>query len=147
MFQGQVRTAVDHKGRTSVPSRFRDALLDPSDRSFVLGASLDPCLVAFSAPAWREFGAKLSALPDHDVNGRAARRWYLGGAFVVSLDGQGRILVPPTLRAWAGVRREVLWVGVGDHVEIWDPGRWNEAVGRFLADPGAVAAALASRGL
>jgi len=147
MFQGQVRTAIDHKGRTSVPSRFRDGLLEPSDRTFVLGASLDPCLVAFAAPTWREFCAKLAALPDHDANGRAARRWYLGGAFVLSLDGQGRVLVPPALRSWAAIRREAIWVGVGDHVEIWDPDRWNETVQKFLTDPGAVSTALANKGL
>lgn len=147
MFEGQLRTAVDHKGRTSVPSRFRDALVDRTDGTFVLAAALDPCLVALTTIAWREYGAKLAQLAEHDANARAARRWYLGGAFTMTLDRQGRILVPPALREWAGVVREVVWAGVGQRIEVWDPERLAEWNRRFRAEAADVAAWLAGKGL
>ncbi|NMC69870.1 MAG: division/cell wall cluster transcriptional repressor MraZ [Myxococcales bacterium] len=148
MFHGQVRTSVDHKGRTSVPSNFRTELTDAADRSFALAMSLDPCLVAYPAARWREFGERLAgSAAEHDATARAARRWYLGGAFTLTLDGHGRVLLPPALRDWAGVGKEVIWVGVGDHLEVWDPVRFSETQRRVLDDPAAVAKALADKGL
>jgi MraZ protein len=148
MFHGQIRTSVDHKGRTSVPSNFRAELADAVEHTFAVAMSLDPCLVAYPAARWREFGERLAGMAaEHDAAARTARRWYLGGAFTLTLDGHGRILVPPALRSWASVSREVIWVGVGDHLEIWDPERFAEAQRRVLADPAAVAKALADKGL
>lgn len=147
MFEGQLRTSVDHKGRTSVPSRFRSELTDPSDGTFILGASLDPCLVAFAAASWRQYATKLAELVEHDANAREARRWYLGNSFTVSLDGHGRILVPPALREWAGVQREVAWVGVGERLEIWDPARLGAWSQEFRSKVAGVAAWLAGKGL
>jgi MraZ protein len=148
MFHGQVRTSVDHKGRTSVPSNFRAELTDAADRGFALAMSLDPCLVAYPAARWREFGERLAgSAAEHDPTARAARRWYLGGAFALTLDGHGRVLLPPALREWAGVGKEVIWVGVGDHLEVWDPVRFSEVQRKVLDDPAAVAKALADKGL
>ncbi|MBI5500874.1 MAG: division/cell wall cluster transcriptional repressor MraZ [Deltaproteobacteria bacterium] len=148
MFHGQVRTSVDHKGRTSVPSNFRSELTDTDERGFAVAQSLDPCLVAYPTARWRDFGQRLAAMAaEHDPAARMARRWYLGGTFALAVDGQGRVLLPPALRAWAGVGKEVVWVGVGDHLEIWDPERFSEVQRTVLTDPAAVAKALAEKGL
>ncbi len=148
MFHGQIRTSVDHKGRASVPSNFRAELTDGKDRSFTVAMSLDPCLIAYPVGRWRDFGERLAGMAaEHDAAARSARRWYLGGAFALTLDGHGRVLLPPALREWAGVGKEVVWVGVGDHLEIWDPPRFAEAQRQVLKDPGALAKALADKGL
>jgi MraZ protein len=148
MFHGQVRTSVDHKGRTSVPSNYRAELIESAEAGFMVAMSLDPCLVAYPAARWREFGQRLAGMAaEHDAAARTARRWYLGGTFTLTLDGHGRVLLPPALREWGGVGKEVVWVGVGDHLEVWDPERFAAAQRRVLADPEAVAKALADKGL
>jgi MraZ protein len=148
MFHGQIRTSVDHKGRTSVPSNFRAELTEGADRSFTVAMSLDPCLVAYAVNRWRDFGGRLAGMAaEHDPAARSARRWYLGGAFALTLDGHGRVLLPPALREWAGVGKEVTWVGVGDHLEIWDPARFAESQQAVVKDPSALAKALADKGL
>ncbi|MDI7270060.1 MAG: division/cell wall cluster transcriptional repressor MraZ [Myxococcota bacterium] len=147
MFEGQNRTSIDHKGRTSVPSRIRQELVDPQDGTFILAASFDPCLEAFPAAAWRRHVEKLVSLPEHDAKARGAQRWYLGGAFTMGLDGHGRILVPPALREYAGVQREVVWVGVGGRLEIWEPDRLEKWSRQFRAESSDVAAWLAGKGL
>jgi MraZ protein len=126
----------------------RSELVDAAENGFVLATSLDPCLVAYPAARWREFGQKLAAMAsEHDPAARLARRWYLGGAFTLLMDGHGRVLLPAPLREWAGIGKDVVWVGVGDHVEVWDPARLAESDRKVLADPAALAAALANKGL
>jgi MraZ protein len=148
MFHGQIRTSVDHKGRTSVPSNFRAELTDAADPGFTVAMSLDPCLVVYPASRWREFGQRLAAMAaEHDAAARTARRWYLGGAFTLVLDGHGRVLLPQALREWAGLEKEVVWVGVGEHLELWEPARLADTQRKVLADPAAVAKALADKGL
>ncbi len=122
-------------------------MIDIEDGTFVLAASLDPCLMASAAASWRRYTEKLTALAEHDPNAREARRWYLGNSFTVSLDGHGRILVPPALREWAGVQREVTWVGVGERLELWDPERLAAWSQEFRSKVAGVAAWLAGKGL
>jgi MraZ protein len=127
---------------------FRSELVDGPSGAFVLATSLDRCLIAYPIETWKEFGGRLAGVAaEHDGVVRAARRWYLGGAFTLTTDSHGRCLLPAPLREWAGVARELVWVGVGDHLEAWDPQRLEESRREVLRDPAALAAALAGKGL
>lgn len=151
MWQGQHEHAIDAKGRTSVPARFREALAAEAQEGlgerFVLTSALDPCLVAYPLAEWRAFEEKLSKLPRFDPHVVKLRRLYVSAAVEVQLDSQGRILVPPSLRAHAGLEKDVLWAGMGRWAELWSKERWTRAIETTEDERAALAAKLGELGL
>jgi MraZ protein len=124
MFRGRYEHTIDAKGRTSVPARYRDALGAAGDRRVVLTSALDPCLVAYTPMEWIAFEERLGRLPQFDRAVQKLRRIYVSGAVECDIDDVGRILVPPTLREHAGLKKEVLWAGAGRYAELWDKDEW-----------------------
>ncbi len=126
MFRGQFLHSVDQKGRVSLPSRFRDALA--GDNRVVLAPwPFEPCLQLHPLPAWEEFEAKIAALPRMDRAINQFRRLHISRALDMELDGSGRVRVAPELREHAGLSQEVLWVGMGTHVELWSKHHYDAA--------------------
>jgi MraZ protein len=125
MFRGQFEHAIDGKGRTSLPVRYRDVLAASSDLRLVITPALfDPCLKVYPMRAWEELEAKISALPEFDPNAVFLRRRFLSAAVECELDKQGRVLIPPALRDYAALEKEVLWAGMGRTAELWSRERW-----------------------
>ncbi len=120
MFRGRYEHTIDAKGRTSVPARYRDVLAAAGERRIVLTTALDPCLAAYSLPEWAAFEERLSRLPELDRAVKRLKRIYVSGAVECEIDDVGRILVPPTLREHAGLKKDVLWAGSGRYAELWD---------------------------
>lgn len=148
MWQGQYEHAIDAKGRTSVPARFREALAAENDgEGFVLTAGLEPCLVAYPLSEWRAFEEKLSKLPRFDPHVVKLRRIYVSAAVEVSVDSQGRVLVPPSLRGHARLEKDVVWAGMGRYAELWAKERWVEATTTTEDERRALAGKLAELGL
>jgi MraZ protein len=128
MFRGHFEHAIDAKGRTSIPSRFREVLGASSDlRLVVTPALFDPCLHVHPMRAWEELEAKIAGLPQFDPNVVAFRRRYVSAAVECEIDKQGRILIPPALREHAGLVKDVLWAGMGPTAELWARERWKAA--------------------
>ena len=119
MFRGRYEHAMDGKGRTSIPSRFREVLAGLGEGRLVLTSGLDPCVVAYPMAEWLAFEERLSALPQFDPTVATLRRIVVSGAVECELDKVGRVLVPASLRDHAGLRREALWAGMGKHFELW----------------------------
>ena len=146
MFRGRYETIVDAKGRTSLPARFRDVLTASDDKRMVVTTGLEPCLVAYPYSEWNAFEERLASRSTFDPDVIRIKRLYVASAVECPVDSHGRILIPPTLRDYAGIAREVVWSGMVDFVEIWDQGRWKKAfsearknatgLGRALADLG-----------
>jgi MraZ protein len=126
VFRGRYEHAIDGKGRTSLPSRFREVLGALGDERLVITTGLDPCLVAYPWTEWLAFEDRLSRLPQFDPQVTMLRRIYVSGAIEVEPDKNGRILIPQSLREHAGLDREALWAGMGRHVELWSKGRFGE---------------------
>jgi MraZ protein len=127
MFRGQFDHAIDAKGRTSLPARFRDVLVATGDLRIVLTPSpFDPCLDVFPIKAWEEFEAKIAALPQFEPNVIRLRRLYVSAAVECEIDKQGRVLVPNSLREHAGLTKDVLWAGMGRKAELWSREKWAE---------------------
>jgi MraZ protein len=120
MFRGRYEHTIDAKGRTSVPARYRDVLAASGDRRIVLTTALDPCLAAYTLAEWAAFEERLGKLPELDRAVKRLKRIYLSGAIECEIDDVGRILVPPTLREHAGLKKDVLWAGSGRYAELWD---------------------------
>lgn len=133
VFRGQYEHAIDGKGRTSVPSRFREVLEGQS--RLVITTGLEPCLVAYPMTEWTLFEERLSALPRFDPSVAMIRRIYVSGAVEVEVDKLGRVLIPAALRDYAGLARNALWAGMGKHLELWAKERFDELRASVLADP------------
>lgn len=125
MFRGRYEHTIDAKGRTSLPARYRDALAAMGERRIVLTSALDPCLAALTMPEWTAFEEKLAKAPQFDRAVQRLRRIYVSGAVECEIDDSGRILIPPTLREYAGLTKEVMWAGVGKSAELWDKEAWR----------------------
>ncbi|MFO0692622.1 MAG: division/cell wall cluster transcriptional repressor MraZ [Polyangiales bacterium] len=134
MLRGRYEHAVDEKGRTSVPSRFRDVMTANGDTHVVLTTGLEPCLVAYPMREWLAFEERLAKLPQFDANVAMLRRIYVSGAVECELDKHGRILVPANLRKHANLGREALWAGMGRHAEIWAVDRFDAMRDAALED-------------
>lgn len=122
MFMGEYNHAIDTKGRLIIPSKFRDEL----GEEFVVTRGLDGCLFVFPNDAWQEFENKLRTLPLTNKGARQFSRFFVAGAALCELDKQGRILLPATLREFAGLDKDVVLTGMMDRIEIWSKDRWSE---------------------
>ena len=105
----------------AVPARHRDALAALSGNQLTLTQHPVGCLLVFPRPAWEEFRAKLLSLP---MEADGWRRFFVGSAADVEVDSAFRVLVPPELRAMAGLDKDVLLMGMGQRLELWDPARY-----------------------
>ncbi|MCR4891306.1 MAG: division/cell wall cluster transcriptional repressor MraZ [Lachnospiraceae bacterium] len=126
MFMGEYSHTIDAKGRLIIPAKFREGL----GEQFVVTRGFDGCLFAYDMEKWGDMTEKLKLLPPLKRETRRLIRFFLAGAAEVEYDKQGRILLPQPLRAHADLTKEVVLVGAGDRVEIWDQNRWqNEEMG------------------
>jgi MraZ protein len=126
MFLGRHAHNLDEKGRLAIPARFRDLLAD----GLVLTRGIDQCIAAYPRAAWDRLAEQVNALSMADRDARQFRRMVFAEAADVALDRQGRIMVPPELRRYAGIERETVIVGVHTSIEIWSPARWDEVSGQ-----------------
>lgn len=120
MLIGEFQHNMDLKGRVTMPSKFRE---DLGDR-FYVSKGLDGCLFVQSAEQWKKLVQKITAIPIS--KGRGIQRHFFSGATEVEPDKQGRILIPQSLREYAGLDKDVTVIGGANRAEIWDTGRWNE---------------------
>lgn len=126
MFRGQFQHSIDAKGRTSLPARFRDSLDSCGDPRFVLTSGLfDPCLHLFPLKAWEELEEKIAQLPSLDPHVVRFRRLYVSAACECEADKAGRVLIPNHLREKADLKKDVLWAGMGRHLELWSQAAWD----------------------
>jgi MraZ protein len=95
---------------------------------------LDGCLVAYPLREWAAFEEKLMGLPQFDKAVRQLRRIYFSSAVECDVDNVGRLLIPQTLRNHAELRRDVLWTGMGPHLELWDKDRYATMREKILSD-------------
>src|SRR5262245_8725629 len=126
MFRGRYEHTIDAKGRTSLPARYREVLTSIGERRVIVTSSLDPCLVAYAVCEWTAFEERLAKLPQFDRAVQKLKRIYVSGAVECDVDDSGRILVPPTLRDYAGLKKDVLWAGNGKYAELWDLDVWRK---------------------
>jgi MraZ protein len=123
MFQGASSITLDGKGRLSVPTRHREVLTANAQGRVTLTKHPHGCLMLFARPEWEHFRGRIAALP---MQAQWWKRIFLGNAQDVELDGTGRVLIAPELRAAAGLQREVVLLGMGNHFEVWDAARYAE---------------------
>jgi MraZ protein len=127
MFMGEYLHSVDEKNRVSVPAKYREQL----GASFVVTKGLDGCLFVYPKEEWEVFEQKLKALPLTNQGARQFVRFFFAGAVECSPDKQGRILIPQTLKVYSEIERDIVFIGMGNRIEMWSKHKWdtyNEAV-------------------
>lgn len=115
-FSGITALSLDAKGRMTIPARHRDALVAQSKGALALVESDDGCLMLMAQSLWEQKTASFSETDSDNER----RRFWLGLSDTPEMDSQGRVLINPVLREGAGIQRDVVLLGVGQHFEIWD---------------------------
>ncbi len=121
MFLGEYQHSVDDKGRLVMPSKFRDRL----EKGCVVTKGQEHCLYVFPIDRWEIEVERVNRLPRTNRRNRDYARSFFGGASDQSLDKQGRIQLPPTLRAFADLGKDVVVLGVADRLEVWNIEEWE----------------------
>jgi MraZ protein len=121
MLIGEYIHTIDEKNRLSFPVKFRKEM----GKSVVVTPGLDRCLFVFTTKEWVTIAEKLANSSMLQADTRSFNRYLLGGATEVSVDAQGRMLVPDFLKERAGIKGKVAIVGVHSRVELWDESTWK----------------------
>ena len=124
MFRGSSFHTIDPKGRIIIPARFRDVLKAGGGDSVVV-SRMDECVVAYTLEGWSEIEKKVLSMATKNDLMRRFRRVFIGGACELQCDKQGRILIPPPLRQYANLEKEIAMIGVLDHFEITSREKWD----------------------
>lgn len=121
MLIGEYEHSLDAKGRLIMPAKIREDI----GEKFIITKGLDGCLFGFSQNEWSNFEEKLKTLPLTNKNARDFVRFFLSGAIECEIDKQGRFLIAGNLREYANMEKEVVIIGVGTRIEIWNRDKWK----------------------
>lgn len=136
MFQGRFIHTMDSKGRLSIPQEFRMALQGKSkSKSKAPTLTVRPdCLALYPAERWASIKGDLEAAPSIDPDAEALTLFLMSNAHTCPIDGPGRITVPPHLRQYAGLEREVTVAGVGSYIQLWNTARYDDEINKVRSD-------------
>jgi MraZ protein len=135
MYRGITGVNIDAKGRIVMPTRYRERLQSDSRSTVVLTIDTDEqCLLLYPLPEWEEIEKKLAVLPSFNPEARRIQRLLIGHATDAEMDGQGRILLPPLLREYAGLKKHAVLVGQGKKFELWDDTCWEQCRNSWLRE-------------
>ena len=123
MLKGEYSHTIDDKGRVIVPAKLREQLGD----KFVITKGLDGCLWMFDNEEWERVETEIQNMPFTLMEARKLARFMIAGAYDGEPDKQGRMLIPPSLREYAGINKDVVLAGVGSRVEVWSKERYENA--------------------
>ena len=121
MLIGEYEHSLDVKGRLIMPAKLREDM----GEKFIITKGLDGCLFGFSQTEWSNFEEKLKTLPLTNKNARDFVRFFLSGAIECEIDKQGRFLISSNLREYANMEKDVVIIGVGTRLEIWNRNKWK----------------------
>ncbi len=128
MFTGHYKNSLDSKGRVSIPSNFRQTLINEGFESLILTNHFDGCLYAYTPVSWQSILDTVASIPQSNRVVKAYQRVVISSAVECSLDRHGRILVPQYLRDSAKIQKDVLFAGVGTRIEIWSKEVWDRVL-------------------
>ena len=133
MFRGSSFHTIDAKGRFIIPARFRE-VVNAGGSDGVMISVMDGCLFAYPHNEWGKIEKRILSLAEKSASMRRFRRLFIGGAFDCGIDKQDRVLIPPSLRSYAGLDKEIVLVGVLDHFEVWSRASWDMENENMLKD-------------
>src|SRR2546423_12851091 len=126
MFRGATKVTLDDKGRMVMPTRYREQIAELAQGHLVVTVDRDQCLVIYPLPEWEQTERKLMSLPSLNPQARRLQRLMAGYATDLELDGHGRVMLPPELRAFAQLERPGMRAGQRKRFDPWDQARRTE---------------------
>ena len=132
MFSGRYEFTLDDKGRLSIPAKFREILSANYDLKLIL-SNLDSCIVGYPDKEWIALQEKISSAPVNKES-RAFLRFFYSGVSECPIDRLGRVLIPQSLRNYAGIKKNVVVIGMNRKLEIWAEEAWAELVREATSD-------------
>lgn len=126
MFYGEYEHTIDKKGRLIIPSRFRESFKEYDISKLYITRGLDKCLFVFTENEWKSQESKFKSISFTKSEARKFNRLYFSGAAHIECDRQGRILVPKYLKDFAGIKKDVMFIGVSNRMEIWSKDVWQD---------------------
>lgn len=125
MFLGSHAINMDAKGRMAIPTKIRESLTSfCGGRVVVTAHTEERCLLIYPENQWQEILPKLEALPSFNKKARRIQRLMIGYATQLEMDANGRVLLPPPLREYAGLEKKTMLIGQGQKLELWSEERW-----------------------
>lgn len=127
MFRGVFEHQIDAKGRTSFPVKLRETLVGSYDERLIVTTALDSCLHCYPVREWEHFEQSIAKRNPMEPGVKALLRLYVAPALEVPVDKLGRVLIPPSLRAYAGLEKDLVWAGMVKVIELWSKDGWSKA--------------------
>ncbi len=132
-FLGEYEATLDAKGRFLLPAGLKKQLPENA-MPFVINRGFEKCLTLYPQTSWEPIYAQISKLNDFDPKVREFRRFFMNGATEVEPDTAGRLLLPPNLKEYAGLSKDIVLVSAVDKIEIWDSATYKKFFESFSAD-------------
>ncbi len=126
MFYGEYIHTLDNKNRMIIPYRFRENITENGIEKLYITRGLDKCLFLFADNEWKKQEDKFNDMPFTKKQVREFKRMFFSGAIETIPDKQWRVLIPEYLKEYAFLSKEIMIIGVGNRVEIWDKEKWEE---------------------
>ncbi|MEZ5542504.1 MAG: division/cell wall cluster transcriptional repressor MraZ [Pseudomonadota bacterium] len=136
MFIGGSTVNLDAKGRLALPTRYRGELTERCNGQVVMTVHSDRALLLYPRPDWEDVERKLARLPNTNRVTRELQLMLFGNAAELEMDKNGRVLIPPHLRALAGLDKRVMFLGNGNKFEIWNAEVWEQKCNDYLSGSG-----------
>lgn len=135
MFRGINTITIDTKGRLAIPTRYRSALAAEDKSPLVVTIDTEEtCLLLYTAQQWQIIESNLQKLPSFNAAARRIQRLLIGHATDIEIDGNGRVLLPPVLRTYAQLEKDVVMIGQGNKFEVWNQALWETKREQWLAE-------------
>ncbi len=133
-FLGEFEATLDAKGRFLLPAGFKKQLPEEETSRYVINRGFEKCLALYPMRTWEPLFAKITGLNEFDPKEREFRRAFLNGATYVEPDTAGRILLPPSLKVYAGLEKDIVLMATGDKIEIWDSNKYKQFFDSISSD-------------
>jgi MraZ protein len=134
VFLGEYEATLDPKGRFLLPAGLKKQIPEDSGDQFVIARGFEKCLTLYPKKNWDPILAELSKVSEYKAENREFLRYFTMGATLGELDSAGRLLVPPNLKAHAGLEKDIVLVSVINKIEIWDKGKYQQFFESFTPE-------------
>jgi MraZ protein len=131
VFLGEYEVTLDAKGRFLLPVGIKKQLPEDASEKFVIARGFEKCLTLYPKRNWDPIMAELIKVNDYKAENREFLRYFTMGAAEMDLDSAGRLLLPPNLKAYAGLEKDIVLVSVINKIEIWDKGKYQQFFDSF----------------
>lgn len=126
VFLGEYEVTLDTKGRFLLPAGIKKQLPEGTGDQFVIARGFEKCLALYPKENWDPIMSELSKVSEYKAENREFLRYFTMGATPSEPDSAGRLLVPPNLKAHAGLEKDIVLVSVINKIEIWDKGKYQQ---------------------